>query len=234
MALDLVLVAVLALASILGAATGALRQLVQLGAVVLAWIVARSLGADVARGIARTMPDFVSRAAGPAILFLGTFAAASLVGVLLLRASGMSRAVRTPVDRALGALVGGAKGALAAWVLLSALALAGRSTPTRLARWARGSDLAALAARHNLLVHLDPSAARALERALEAARRAQRAGALPRDAESRRLLTDPRVRALGDEGPAANEAEAARLMDDPEIRALVERLTARERPRGAR
>lgn len=234
MALDLTLLAVIAVAAILGAATGALRQLVQLVAVVLAWVVARYLGADVARGIARTIPAFVSRAAGPAILFLGTFAAASLTGAFLLRASGVARAVRTPVDRALGALLGGAKGALAAWVLLSALALVGRSTPTRMARWARGSDLGALAARHNVLVHLDPSAARALERALEAARRSQRSGALARDSESRRLLADPRVRALGDEGPAADEAEAAGLMEDPEIRALVERLTARERPRRER
>ncbi len=234
MTLDLAIVAFLALASVIGAMTGALRQLVQLGAVLLAWIVARHLGADVARGIARTIPALVARAAGPALVFLGTFAAASLLGALLLRASGAWRAVRTPVDRAGGALLGAAKGALAVWVLLSAIALAGRWTPAPLARWARGSDLAVLAARHNLLVRADPAATRALERALETARRSKRAGALGRDPDSRRLLADPRVRALGDEGLDANPAEAVLLMEDPAIRSLVERLTARERPRRGR
>ncbi len=229
MALDLAVVAVVALAAVLGAATGALRQIVDLGAVVVAWVVARELGADVARGIARSIPAFVARAAGPVLLFLGTFAAASLVGALLLRGPGIHRAVRAPVDRAAGALLGGAKAALAAWVILSALALADRSTPAGVARWERGSGLAALAARHNVLVSLNPAAAHAFERALETARRAKRAGGLSRDPESRRLLADPRVRALGDGGTDADEA--ARLMEDPEIRTLVERLTARERTR---
>lgn len=227
MILDLAVLALLAAASLAGAVSGALRQVVQLGAVVLGWIAARQLGAAVAAGLGRSVGALLGRALAPAILFLGVFAAASLAGGLLLRASRLSRAVRTPADRAGGALLGGAKGALAAWVLLSALALAGPSAPAALLRQARKSDLAALAARHNVLVRLDPGAARALERALEAARRAQRAGSLARDAESARLLRDPRVRALGGEGGGLDEEGASRLMEDPEIRALVERLGGR-------
>jgi hypothetical protein len=56
------------------------------------------------------------------------------------------------VDRALGAVVGGAKAMLALWVLLSALALWGR--PIHLAGWdvdPRGSELVAFAGEHSAL-----------------------------------------------------------------------------------
>jgi hypothetical protein len=130
-----------------------------------------------------------------------------------------------------GALLGGAKGALSAWVLLSALALAGRSAPSSLAARARGSDLHALARSHNLLVRLDPGGARAVERALEAARSVERAGALARDPESARLLADPRVRELeaagAPRGEAPDPAAVSRVLEDPEMRALVQRLAGR-------
>ncbi len=161
MTLDLAVLALLAVASLLGAASGALRQLVQLAAVVLGWLAARQLGAHVAAGLAKSVGPLLGRAFAPLLLFLGVFAAGSLAGAIVLRATGLYRAVRTPVDRGIGALLGGAKGAIAAWVLLSALALAGGSAPGWIARPARGSDLAALAARHNLFARLDPGPARA-------------------------------------------------------------------------
>jgi membrane protein required for colicin V production len=105
------------------------------------------------------------------LLFFGTFAAASLAGAVVLRGTGIAKVVRGPPDRAAGALLGGAKGALAAWVLLSALALAGDLLPARVAAWTAGSDFAALARAHNLVVRLDPGAARRIERARELAPR---------------------------------------------------------------
>lgn len=89
----------------------------------------------------------------------------SLLGAAILKGTGLARVVRGPVDRAGGALLGGAKGALAAWVLLSALALARELVPERVLAWSAGSDFAALARSHNLVVRLDPAAARKLERA---------------------------------------------------------------------
>jgi membrane protein required for colicin V production len=72
--------------------------------------------------------------------------------------------VRGPLDRAVGALLGGAKGALAAWAVLSTLALAREQLPeqyaSRIASWVEGSDFAALAREHNLVSRLDPGAAR--------------------------------------------------------------------------
>jgi hypothetical protein len=162
----------------------------------------------------------------PVLLFFGTFALASLVGSAILRGTGVARVVRGPADRAAGALLGGAKGALAAWALLSALALAGDVAPERIAARVEGSDFAALARAHNLVARIDPGAARTLERALEAARRARAAGQLPQDPDSARLLEQ--LPALeGAAGAPLDPAQAARALEDPEVRALVERLARR-------
>ncbi len=155
MTLDLVLVAALVLAAVLGASSGALHQLVQLAAAVLGWLAARALGAPVARGLSRSLPDLVARPVAGVLLFLGGAVLASLALHALLRAAGLARAVRSPADRAFGALLGGAKAALVIWVLLSALWLAGGALGMGRVRVdGRASDLAALAREHNLLAHL--------------------------------------------------------------------------------
>ncbi len=225
MTLDLAVLAVLAVAALLGTATGALRQLVSLAAVGLGVAAARAFAHPVGEGLARTFSS-AGRGLAPILLFLGGFALASLAGAAILRGTGVARVVRGPADRAVGALLGGAKGALAVWALLSALALAGKSLPAPLASPARGSDFAALARAHNLIVRIDPDAARTLQRALDAARRARAEGRLARDPDSARLLE--RVRTLeGAEGAPLDPARASRVLDDPEVRALVERLADR-------
>jgi membrane protein required for colicin V production len=231
LALDLAVLALLALAALYGAATGALRQLVSLAAAALGVLAARAFTAPVADGLARTISPFV-RPAAPVLLFAGVFALGSLIGHLVLRATRVARAVRGPADRGAGALLGGAKGLLAAWILLSALVLAGDRAPEALLRRIRGSDFAALARTHNLVRSLDPGAARTLERALRAARQAERAGRLARDPESARLRRDPRIRALEEGGPDAplDPDRSARALEDPELRALVERLAGRGGP----
>lgn len=228
MTVDLAVLALLAVAALSGASSGALRQLVSLAAVVLGVLAARAFSDDVGAGLARTITP-LARHLAPLLLFLGTFAFASLVGLGILRGTGVSRVVRGPADRGAGALLGGAKGALAAWLLLSAVALAGDHAPGFVLRRTRGSDFVALARTYNLVRKLDPDRARALERALEAARKARRAGRLAQDPESARLLADPRIRALEESGEGAplDPARTARVLEDPEIRALVERLAGR-------
>jgi membrane protein required for colicin V production len=185
----------------------------------------------VAAGLARTLQPG-ARLVAPLVLFLGVFALASLAGALVLRLTGVARAVRGPADRGAGAILGGVKGFVAVWALLSALALAGESAPDRVLGWSRGSETLALAREHNLVRRLRPDAAAAVERALEAARRVERAGGLARDPESARLLADPRIRALQERAGATglDPARTARLLEDPEIRALVERLAGRGPP----
>jgi membrane protein required for colicin V production len=161
---DLAVLGLLAAAALLGAGSGAIRQVVSLAAGVLGVLAARAWTADVGAGLARRFSP-AARPLAPLLLFLGVFALASLLGAVLLRGTGIARAVRGPADRGAGALLGGAKGALVAWALLSALALAGGWAPDALAARARGSDFAALARRHNLVTRIDPAAAQQLERA---------------------------------------------------------------------
>jgi membrane protein required for colicin V production len=229
MSVDLAVLAVLAVTAMLGAGSGALKQLVSLAAAALGVVAARAFAGPVAEGLAATISGPVARVAAPALLFLGAFALASLVGAGVLRGTGVARVVRGPADRAAGAVLGGAKGALAAWVLLSALALAGDAAPDAVRERTRGSDFAALAREHNLVSRLQPDAARSLERALDAARRARAAGDLARDPDSAKLLEQ--VRGLEAPGGGAigsvDPAEAAKILEDPQVRALVERLARR-------
>lgn len=234
MTLDLLVLAVLAVAALAGAVGGALRQCVGLAAAVLGWLGARHLSAPVTDGLARWMPGLAARAAAPVLLFAGIFALGTLAGALALRATGLAAVVRGPADRGVGALLGGAKGALVAWVLLSALLLVAGGAPRALGLDLRGSDFAALSARHDLLRRLDPQRARTLRRVLRAARAAERAGRAAPDPEVRRLLQDPRVRALVEGDGEVDAAEAARLLEDPGVRALLERVARREREPGGR
>jgi membrane protein required for colicin V production len=222
---DLLALAVLAVAALHGAAGGALRQLMQLGAAVVGWLAARHLAAPVAVGLGRWLPQLLARPAASALLFLGVFALATMAGSLVLRATRLAAVVKGPTDRGVGALIGGAKGLLAAWVLLSAAALAGQALPGRAGAELSTSELAGLARAHNLLARLDPERTRLVERLVRAVHEAQRPDARPADlAAARALLADPRLRALADKGSALEPDEAARLLEDPRVKELVERL----------
>jgi membrane protein required for colicin V production len=169
MTVDLAALALLAVAAIRGALSGALRQLVSLAAAALGIVAARALSPAVADGLARSVAPW-ARAGAPVLLFAGTFALASLVGALVLHGTGVSRVVRGPADRGAGALLGGAKGALAIWAVLSAVALAADALPRRFSAPLRGSDFVALARDHNLVSGIDAGAARRIERGRDAAR----------------------------------------------------------------
>ncbi len=226
--LDVLVLVALALAALHGAVGGALRQVVQLLAALVGWLAARHLAAPVAAGLARWFPGFLARPGAAVLLFVGAFALVSLVGAVVLRATSVSTVVRGPTDRAGGALLGGVKGALVVWVLLSALALAGGTLPGRVGASARGSEYVSLARDHNLLMRIDPAKARLLERVLRAAREAEKNGVTQGEgAEARALLANPRVRALAEAGGEIDPAEAARLLDDPAIRELVEKIRER-------
>jgi membrane protein required for colicin V production len=157
--IDLAVLAAVALAAILGASSGALRQLVQLAAVVAGAFAARHLAAPVAAGLGRLASAPVARAIAPAFLFLGVAALVSLVGGALLRGTAVARAVRGPIDRGLGALLGGLKRRPRRGVLLSVLALSAARAGGR-ARAVRSSQLVDLAARYSVVERVAPDGAR--------------------------------------------------------------------------
>ncbi|HZZ86102.1 MAG TPA: CvpA family protein [Anaeromyxobacteraceae bacterium] len=151
MTLDLACLAVLVLAALGGAFSGALRQLLQLAAGAAAFFASRALGPTLSLALARYLPP---RAAGPLArlgLFVTVLVLVTLLGRLLLRGL-FGEALRGPGDRAAGALLSAAKGALVLWAALSALALYGR--PVSLGGVSldpASSDFAAVAREHNLL-----------------------------------------------------------------------------------
>ena len=165
MAIDFATVALLALAAAFGSASGALHQLVQLAGMAVGWIAAWQLGAPVARGIARWLPQGTARGAAGLLLFLGFGTLGAWVGHRFLATRGLKGAVRSPPDRGLGAVLGGAKAALVLWIALSALALAGgRVSLGRFVLDGSRSDLVDLAREHNLLTRWRPAADEALQR----------------------------------------------------------------------
>jgi membrane protein required for colicin V production len=236
--IDLVAVALLAVAAASGSFSGALHQLVHLGGMVVGWLAAWHLGPPIARSLSRWLPQTAARGAAGVLLFLGFSILAAWIGHRLLATKRVSDAVRSPPDRGLGALLSGAKAALTIWIALSALALVGgRVSLGRFALDGAGSDLAALAHRHNLLTTWSPVTSRALERLLTDLRDPKERRRLAEDPGVRRLLSDPRMRTFLDGVPGQpqqpsdrEELERARraleVLDDPEVRALLERLAA--------
>ncbi len=235
MTLDLAAGLLLVLFAVLGARSGALRQLVNLAAAVLGFLGARLAGPPVAQGLGRWLPAPVAHALALVVLFFGIFALAGGAGQLLLRAAGPAGRTAYPWDRAAGALLGGAKAALGIWAALSALVAVDRPFgPSWLRIDPRRSDFAAVARAHNLLDRLEGPGAAALRGLLLVARDPVAAGRLLADADTRALLEDPRVQELLEEarapgGPeaAAGSSAAARLLADPDFRERLEKAQRR-------
>jgi membrane protein required for colicin V production len=224
--LDLAVLGLLLLAAVAGAVSGALSQVLRLLGVVAGWAAARFLAPMLAARLG------VHGAAGRAALAAAVFVGAWLVVGLVAR--GVQRSLDDDgepslLDRLLGAVLGGAKGALVAWVLLSLLALlGGRLALGSLVVETRGSRAAALAARHDLLSLADPEATRLAQRLVELWRDPARRERLLKDPGWSRLLERSGLKSALDQGAAgAGEAreKAGDLLADPELKAMLERLS---------
>ncbi len=233
MTLDLACAGMVVLLAVLGAVSGALRQLLTLGAAVAGYLAARLLAPPVAAGLSRSLPAPAARATAGIVLFFATFVVAMLIGKLLLH-SRPEGPVPGPADRALGTFLGALKASLVLWVVLSALAIVDRPIgPGWLRLDPRHSDFASLARRHNVLEKWEGATGSALRGLLHVAKDPERAARLLADADGRRLLEDPRVQMLveearGGKDPAslAGSPAALRLLSDP---AFLERLDKAQR-----
>jgi membrane protein required for colicin V production len=224
--LDLVVLGALLLFAVAGAFSGALRQLVQLLGVAAGWAAARFLAPRLAGPVLGSRPAAWERGALAAACFVGAVVLVSLVGRALARRVQGPGGSPGATDRSLGALLGGLKAALGCWVLLSALALA--RAPIALGGFrvdVRSSDFGSLAARHNLLEAAAPRQARLLERLFEAVQDPGVKERLRRgDADLRRALEDPRVKALLERAAREGDRADAGGLTEAELEALVERL----------
>lgn len=163
--LDLAVLALLLALAVAGAVTGLLRQLAGLVSVAAGWAAARWLAPLLAGPLLGGQPQPWARALLAAGCFVAALVAVRLVAWMVAKGLHGAGGGLGALDRALGALLGGLKGALVAWVLLSALALVRR--PVELLGWrvdVRSSDFGSLAARHNLLEAAPREAERLLGR----------------------------------------------------------------------
>ena len=229
MNLDLLVLAVLVLFAVLGALSGALRQLVRLGSAVLAYLAARHLAQPLAAGFTRGVAQPLGRAVAGVLLFSAVFLVARVLGGAAAARLGRG-GIRGPADRGLGALLGAAKAGLATWVLLSALSLVGRPLgPAGFRIDPREGDFAALVAEHNALEAWAGPQAATLRRVLRAIED-PRAASLKQDGDVRALLDDPGLQGLlARRGAAAGiegTPEALKLLSDP---AFLDRLEKAQR-----
>jgi membrane protein required for colicin V production len=148
--LDLACVAILSLASVGGAVTGALPQCSRLAAAVGGWLGARAAGPLLSPLLEGRVPAFAARPLSSIAAFV-LCAAAAWLGVRALFSLAGGKA-GGGADRGLGALVGGAQAAVVLWVLLSALAAWGRPIHAGSLHVDGGSsDFVALAREHSAL-----------------------------------------------------------------------------------
>jgi membrane protein required for colicin V production len=147
---DLACVAILSLAAVGGAFTGALPQCGRLAGAVGGWLGASALGPLLEPLLASRVPAFAARPLSSIAAFVLCAAAAWLAVRVGFRLAGGTAG--GGADRGLGALLGGAKAAVVLWVLLSALAVWGRPIQAgSLCLDGRSSDLVALAREHSAL-----------------------------------------------------------------------------------
>ncbi len=225
MILDAAVLALLAVASAIGAAAGLLRPLFAFAGATLGWLAARHLSAPLGGALSRVVPAAAAVPVAAVLLFVGVAGFVAFLGGRLARGKdGGGR----PVDRAAGALLAGLALAAAAWV---ALAVADAAAPHLSRAWQEElsrSDLAGLVRSRDVLGEWRRRAEAALDVLLHAAADPAVSTRLAADPELRGLVDDPRVRALVDEARAAGRAEAARsqeairLLADPAFRARLE------------
>ncbi|MGZ3460723.1 MAG: CvpA family protein [Archangium sp.] len=128
MTIDLIILGLVLFFAVVGAITGGARQIASLVALAVAWFVSRKLGTFVAPRLAAALggvPLLVGVVAGSLLLFLCVLVAVRYVLTTLLQRLFRSKdPEKRGVDGTLGFVLGGAKVALIAYVVLSGLVFA--------------------------------------------------------------------------------------------------------------
>lgn len=202
MTFDLVLLSLVLVFAVWGAMTGAAQQIANVVSLILGWVGARPLGTLVGPGVARKLEVPTS------VAIVGTTVLAFLLIVLVARwviTWGIQRMLdgenpeSRSVDSWLGFLLGGAKVALVAWLVLCALTFVEDNVSfagKRLGISPRDSVAFDVASRFNLFELTQFSGAKDLARVASAATDPKKAPKLRQDPAYQRLAKDPRYRKL--------------------------------------
>jgi membrane protein required for colicin V production len=128
MTIDLIILGLVLLFAVMGAITGGARQIANLVALAVAWFVARKLGPLVGPRLADALGDvplLIGVVAGSLLVFIGVMVAVRYALTYLLQQLFRSKdPEKRGVDGTLGFVLGGAKVALIAYILLSGLVFA--------------------------------------------------------------------------------------------------------------
>jgi membrane protein required for colicin V production len=238
MSLDLVLLALVGVFALVGAMAGAARQIASLVATVAAYLCARPLGNVFGPRVAGSIHG--PQLFGVLVVTLLAFVAV-LISVRYIVTAVLRRLLRgeerehANVDRLLGFILGGAKVALIAYVMLSALTFVEENVTfagKRLGITAEGSQAFALARRYNLFARLQFAPVKDLIRIAQALQDPNKAAQLKDDPAFRALLADPRFQsALSSRGmnEALESGDYAALLRSNSVLQLVQDRLAAER-----
>lgn len=240
MVIDLVILGLLLLFAVLGARSGAARQVAHLVALAAAYFAARRLGPLVAPRLAAALdsPLLIGNLAGTLLVFFVVLIAVRYVLTTLLRwLLGAKDEEERGVDRALGFVLGALKAGLVVYVVLSALTFAEEHVKVagrRLGLSPKDSVAAGLARRFNLFEATQFAPVHDLARVLGAASDPERAArlkddpalrALRKDPRFQRLLKDERLRAAvarGDFETLLRDDRVLQLIQDPVVAARLQ------------
>jgi membrane protein required for colicin V production len=217
MTLDLALALIILVFALYGAATGAAKQIANAVALVAAYLAAGPVGRLIAPRIARQL-DVSELLASVGATLAAFLVVLLLVRLLLVTALEQLFASHYPdrngPDRALGFVLGGAKAAALAWVILCAMTFIEdnvRIGGRRVAIAARDSRAVDFARRHNLF---DGTRGESLREPVRDLARVAGAAADPK--KSRRLAGDPAWQRL------QRDARFQKVMKDPRFRKAIE------------
>ena len=206
MAIDLTIFCLVLFFALLGAFTGAAKQLAHMVGLMAAYFVSRRLGSVVAPRLAEALgtPLLIGVVLGTLLLFIFTLVVVRYaLGALLQRLmTGRDPNNRGP-DRAIGFVLGGAKVAIIAYVLLSALSFAEQHVVVagkRLNTSPKDSRAFAFVKDHNLFEMTQFSPLKDFVRVVQASTDPSKSAQLQGDPAYKALRQDPRFqRALKDD-----------------------------------
>ncbi len=206
MGIDLVILGLVLFFAVVGAVTGASRQIAHLVGLALAYFVSRRLGPVLAPKVAEALgaPLLIGVLVGSVLLFIVVLVVVRFaVGALLQRVmAGKDPENRGP-DRALGFVLGGAKVAAILYVLLSALTFVEQHVVVagkKLGLSPKGSRAFVFAREHNLFEMTQFAPLKDFVQVVRATTNPQQAAKLQSDPAYKALRQDPRFqRALKDD-----------------------------------
>ncbi|WP_224247939.1 CvpA family protein [Hyalangium gracile] len=231
MTIDLIILGLVLFFAIIGAFTGAAKQIAHMVGLALAYYVSRKLGTVVGPKLAGSLgaSELVGVLVGTVLIFLVVLVSVRYaLGALLQRVmTGKDPNNRGP-DRVIGFVLGGAKVAVISYVLLSALtfvdqhvAVAGK----KLGLSPKDSRFFSLARNHNLFEMTQFSSLKDFVQVAQASTNPEQAAKLANDPAYKALRQDPRFqRALKDESlrRSLQEGDTRALLSNNLILQLIQ------------